>query len=314
LINIFCVTILKNVKKMDILLTGGTGFIGTELRPILLQHGHSLTIVTRSPGHHKSEQTNNQQFVSWDEDFIAFMEKADAVMNLAGESIFDQRWTDEVKKRIYSSRIDNTKKLVDAIKKADQPPEVMISASAEGYYGSRGTKRLTEDQPPGDDFLASVCVDWENAAKPVREAGVRLAIPRFGIVLEKGGGALKQMLPPFKLFVGGPIGRGTQFVPWIHRRDLCRGLLFPLTDENFEGIYNFNAPNPVRMEEFARAVGDALNRPSIFRVPEFMLHLVLGEAATPILASLRTQPARLHQAGFDFQFNYVKEALNNILK
>ncbi len=299
---------------MNILLTGGTGFIGRELRPMLLQQGHYLTVVTRSPAHHESEQKRSQQFVSWDEDFVALMEKADAVINLAGESIFGQRWNEEVKNRIYSSRIDNTQKLVHAIKKAERSPGVMISASAEGYYGNRGTKWLTEEQPPGDDFLARVCVDWEDAAIPAREAGVRLAIPRFGIVLEKGGGALKQMLPPFKFFVGGPIGRGTQFVPWIHRHDLCRGLLFLLKGEDFEGVYNLNAPNPVTMEAFAQAVGDELNRPSIFRVPEFVLNLVLGEAATPILESLRARPDRLHQAGFEFQFNNVREALSNILK
>jgi uncharacterized protein (TIGR01777 family) len=298
---------------MNILLTGGTGFIGAELRSLLLQQRHDLTVVTRSPAHYESIQTKNQQFVSWNQDFAALMEKTDAVINLAGESIFGQRWTDKVKKRIYSSRIDNTKKLADAIKKAEQPPEVMISASAEGYYGSRGAKWLTEEQPPGDDFLARVCIDWEDTAKPIRQAGVRLAVPRFGIVLEKGGGALKQMLPPFRFFVGGPIGRGTQFVPWIHRRDLCRGLLFPLKNENIEGIYNLNAPNPVVMEEFAQAVGNTLNRPSIFRVPEWVLRLVLGEAATPILASLRAQPDRLHQAGFKFQFNYVRQALSDVL-
>ncbi len=299
---------------MNILLTGGTGFIGAELRPILLQQGHSLTVVTRSPTRYENEQERNQQFIYWDADFVVLMEKADAVINLAGESIFGQRWSDEVKKRIYSSRIDNTKKLVDAIKKAEQPPEVMISASAEGYYGNRGTKWLTEEHPPGDDFLARVCVDWEGAAKSVQEAGVRLAIFRFGIVLEKGGGALKQMLPTFRFFVGGPVGRGTQFVPWIHRRDLCRGLLFPLNNKNFEGIYNLNAPNPVTMNNLAQTLADELNRPSIFRVPESVLKLVLGEAATPILESLRARPDRLHQAGFEFQFNDVRKALNNILK
>lgn len=298
---------------MNILITGGTGFVGTELCPMLLREGHYLTIVTRSPKKHKNEQAKNQQFISWDSELVSAMNEAEAVINLAGENIFGQRWTDEVKKRIYSSRIDNTKKLVEAIKQADMPPEVMVSASAAGYYGGRGTDVLDEQEPPGDGFLARVCVDWEAAAQPVQDAGVRLAIPRLGIVLEKGGGALQKMLPPFKLFAGGPIGRGTQFVPWVHRHDLCRGLLFPITNTDFEGAYNLNAPNPVTMETLAEALGEALNRPSVFRVPEVALNLVMGEAAKPILESLRLTPANLQEAGFEFRFPYIREALSNIL-
>lgn len=298
---------------MNILITGGTGFVGSELCPMLLQEGHFLTIITRSPKRHTGEQAKNQQFISWDADLTEAMEKADAVINLAGENIFGQRWTDEVKKRIYSSRIDNTEKLVSAIKEAGNPPDVMISASAAGYYGGRGTDVLDEKEPAGDGFLAKVCMDWEAAARPVEEAGVRLAIPRIGIVLEKGGGALQKMLPPFKFFVGGPIGRGTQFLPWIHRHDLCRGLMMPLENDAFEGVYNLNAPNPVTMEELANAIGDVLNRPSAFRVPEFVLGIVLGEAAKPILESLRLRPAHLQQADFEFKFTRVREALSEIL-
>jgi uncharacterized protein (TIGR01777 family) len=298
---------------MNILITGGTGFVGSELCPMLLRQGHYLTIITRSPEKYKEEEAKNQQFLSWDSDFVDAMEQADAVINLVGENIFSQRWTEEVKKSIYTSRIDNTKKLVEAIHKAENPPEVMVSASAAGYYGGRGTDILTEDEPPGKDFLAQVCVDWEKAAKPVQESGVRLANPRIGIVLEKGGGALQKMLPPFRFFVGGPVGRGTQFVPWIHRHDLCRGLIFPLENDGFEGPYNLNAPNPITMEEFAHAMGDVLNRPSLFRVPEFVLDIVLGEAADPILDSLRLKAEKLQQAEFQFQFSHVREALSEIL-
>ncbi len=298
---------------MNILITGGTGFIGAELCPMLLREGHYITVITRSPKEHQNEEAKNQQFISWDSDLVVAMEQADAVINLVGENIFSQRWTEEVKKSIYTSRIGNTKKLVEAIKEAENSPGVMISASAAGYYGGRGTGILTEDEPEGKDFLAQVCVDWEKAAKPVHEAGVRLAIPRIGIVLEKGGGALQKMLPPFRFFVGGPIGRGTQFVPWIHRHDLCRGLIFPLENEELEGPYNLNAPNPVTMEELAKALGDVLNRPSIFRVPEFVLDIVLGEAADPILESLRLKPEQLQKTEFQFQFPHVREALSEIL-
>lgn len=298
---------------MNILITGGTGFIGSELCSMLLQEGHYLTIITRDPKKHANEEAKNQQFVSWDSDLVAAMNKTDAVINLAGESIFGQRWTAQVKKRIYASRIDNTKKLVEAIGQANTPPEVMVSASAAGYYGNRGTDVLDEKEPPGNDFLAKVCVDWEKAAQPVKESGVRLAIPRIGIALEEGGGALQKMLPAFKLFAGGAIGRGTQFVPWIHRHDLCRGLLFLISNESTEGPYNLNAPNPVTMQKWADALGEVLNRPSVFRVPEIALNVVMGEAAKPILESLRLTPARIEQAGFTFRFPHIREALSNIL-
>jgi uncharacterized protein (TIGR01777 family) len=298
---------------MHILITGGTGFIGSELRPMLLQQGHYLNIITRSPQQYRSERANNQQFTSWDDDLIAAMDTADAVINLAGEPIFGQRWTAEVKRRMYSSRVRSTKKLVKAIKGAERPPEVMISASAVGYYGSRGEVTLSEEEPSGNDFLAEICANWEYAARSVSGTRIRLAIPRFGIALETGGGALKYMLPPFRFFLGGSIGQGTQYFPWIHRHDLCRGLAFALENENFEGPFNLNAPNPVTMNEFASAVGDVMNRPAVFRVHEYLVEMVLGEAAGPILASLRAQPRRLKEAGFEFEFEDVREALSEIL-
>lgn len=298
---------------MNVLITGGTGFIGSELCSMLLQEGHYLTIVTRDPDKHKAEKANNQQFIAWDADLVSAMDNADAVINLAGENIFSPRWTEQVKKRIYNSRVEGTRKLVGAIKQAQSPPGVMISGSAAGYYGNRGADVLDENEPPGDDFMAHVCMDWEAAARPVREAGVRLAISRTGVALERGGGALQKMLPVFKLYAGGPIGRGTQFVPWIHRYDVCRGLIFALKNDNFEGPFNLNAPHPVTMETFADAMADALNRPSVLRVPETALKLVMGEAARPILDSLRLEPVRLLNAGFEFRYPSIRDALSQIL-
>lgn len=297
---------------MNILVTGGTGFIGSELCPMLLREGHYLNIVTRHPQKHKDEKAKNQKFISWNTPMTEVMEWADAVINLAGEPIFGRRWNEQVKKRIYHSRVDNTKKLVDAVKEADYPPRVMISGSAAGYYGAAGVHVLTEEEPAGDDFLANVCVVWEKAAAPVQDAGVRLAVPRLGIVLEKGGGMLQQMLPLFKLFLGGPIGRGTQFVPWIHRSDLCRAFLYLLKNEQLEGAFNVNAPNPVIMKELADAIGDVMNRPAALRIPEFVLKNVLGEAAAPALASLRMKPEYLLENGFKFRFNYIRGALSDI--
>lgn len=298
---------------MNILITGGTGFIGSYLRTLLLQEGHFLTIVSRSPNQYEKETAKNQQFVSWNDDLVSEMDKADAVINLAGSSIFGKRWTGEVKKRIYSSRIESTNELVEAIKNCSMPPEVMISASGADYYEPAGDEVLDESAPAGDSFLSKVCNDWEEAAKPVTDHGVRLVNPRIGVVLEQDGGALQQMLLPFKLFVGGAIGSGRQYFPWIHMLDLCRGVMYPLKNQELTGPYNLNAPNPVTMNEFADELGNQLHRPSLFRVPEFVLNIVLGEAANPVITSKRMQPKKLQQSGFEFKFGHLRQALGDIL-
>ncbi|MCW9708588.1 TIGR01777 family oxidoreductase [Fodinibius salsisoli] len=298
---------------MKIFISGGTGFIGSYLRMMLLQQGHLLTLVTRDPGKYASETAQNQEFVSWDDDLVNAIEQADAVINLAGSSIFGQRWTEEVKQRIYESRIESTRHIVEAIKAASEPPSVLVSASAAGYYGDRGDDVLDESEEPGNDFLANVCVDWEKEAQKVTEDAVRLAIPRIGIVLQRDGGAMEQMLPAFKCFVGGPVGSGKQYFPWIHMHDLCRGILFAIQEEQMEGPFNLNAPNPVTMGAFANELGSQLHRPSFMKVPEFALKLVLGDAAAPITNSLRLQPKKLQQHGFEFQYPHLVSAFGDIL-
>lgn len=298
---------------MEILITGGTGFIGSYLRTQLLRDGHLLTILSRNPEKYENEEAQNQRFISWDGNLIAEMDNADVVINLAGSSIFGQRWTDEVKEKIYSSRIECTETIIEAIEKANNRPSVLVSASGADYYGDSGDKVLDESAEPGDSFLSKVCIDWEKAAQPVTDLGVRLVIPRIAVVLEKDGGALQQMLPPFKFFVGGPLGDGGQYFPWIHMYDLCRSIIFAIEKEDFEGAYNCNAPNPVTMREFASQLATELRRPSIFKVPEFAIKLVLGEAANPVLSSKRMQPQKLQQHGFKFKFEYVREALGDIL-
>jgi hypothetical protein len=217
---------------MNILITGGTGFVGDELRIMLLKEGHNLVIVTRSPKKYEDENAQNQRFISWEDDLVSEMEEMDAVINLAGESIFGQRWTEEVKKRIMGSRIRTTERLVEAMEKAKNRPEVFVSASASGFYGERGNEVLTEDEPSSDDFLARVCVQWEKASHKAEVLGVRVANPRIGIVLEKEGGALEKMVPAFQYFVGGPIGNGEQYMSWVHRTDLCKAIIFPLHNES----------------------------------------------------------------------------------
>lgn len=296
-----------------ILITGGTGFIGQELRTLLLQEGHYITVITRSPKKYADEAAKNQRFISWDDDLVSEMNEVDVVIHLAGEGVFNQRWTEEVKQSIYDSRIDSTKKLVEAIGLANKKPELLISASASGYYGNKADKVLDETTPVAEDFLAEVCKDWEAESQKATEFGVRVANPRIGIVLEKNGGALEKMIPPFQFFVGGPVGDGKQYMSWIHRMDLCNAIIAPLTNPEISGAYNVCAPNPVTMNEFSDTLGSVMNRPSVFRVPGFVLELAFGEGAKPIMDSIRMQPKVLQEQGFEFQFEELEEALADIL-
>ncbi|MEO9884831.1 MAG: TIGR01777 family oxidoreductase [Balneola sp.] len=297
---------------MNILITGGTGFIGQELRETFLKEGHNLVIVTRSPKKYEDEAASNQRFISWEDDLIVEMEHCDVVINLAGENIFGQRWNEEVKKRIYESRINATRSLVSAMEKAENRPSVFISASASGIYGDQGDKILTEDAKPADDFLAEVCVNWEAESQKAAEFGVRVVNPRIGIVFEEGGGALEKMIPPFKFFVGGPIGDGKQYMSWIHRTDLVKTLIFPIEIEELTGAYNVCSPNPATMNEVSETLGEVMNRPSFFRVPKFALDIAFGEAAQPITGSIRMQPKKLQIYDFEFRFEELEEALADI--
>jgi len=295
----------------NILISGGTGFIGSALVEELLKQGHFIRVITRNTDKY-SDSAKNLTYIGWDDDLAKQATWADVVVNLAGESIFGKRWTEEVKKRLRQSRIEVTRNLVDAMRNAQTAPDVFISASAIGYYGDTGDKPVDEKDEPGNDFLAQVCVDWEKEAQKSESIGIRTVIPRLGIVLEKGGGALETMLPAFKLFVGGPVGSGEQYVPWIHLTDVIQALTASITTEKMGGIYNFCAPNPVTMNTFADAVATALNRPSLFKVPSFVLKTALGEAATPILASIRAEPQRLLDAGYKFDFDDIYLAMADI--
>ncbi|MGM0589903.1 MAG: TIGR01777 family oxidoreductase [Bacteroidota bacterium] len=301
---------------MNILITGGTGFIGTYLSDYLLKQGYYLRIVSRHPDEHKKEAAKNYSFVGWDDQLAESMAWADVVINLAGANFFDQRWTDEIKTRIYDSRIESTKKLVEAMREtsSEHRPELFISGSAVGYYGNTpGGEVADEAYPSGEDFLAQVCVDWEHASKPAQALGVRVVNPRIGIALEEDGGALSEMLLPFKLFVGGAIGDGTQYMPWIHMHDLVRGLWFPVEAETMNGPYNLCAPNPVTMNELADALGAALHRPSWLKVPTFALRIAWGEVSDFLTASLNVVPQKLLEHGFDFHFLDVEDAVTEIV-
>lgn len=298
---------------MVVLITGGTGFVGTYLTDYLISKGHKVRILTRNPGKYQALQSENRLYIRIRDDLKPEIEKSDVVINLAGENLFDQRWTDTVKKKIMQSRVGITGSLARGIQEADKKPVVMISASGSDYYGDQGDEIITEESPPGSGFLTEVCLAWENAAKPVVDEGVRLAIPRLGIVLEKDGGALEKMLTPFRLFAGGPLGDGRQYLPWIHMQDVVRCIEFVIENDRAEGAFNLSSPDPVTMSRFASAVGSALGRPSWIPVPGFALNLVLGEASNAILASHRIIPEKLQEWGFTFEYPGIEPALENIL-
>ncbi len=297
----------------QILITGGTGFVGSYLCEELMRQGHFLTILTRSPQKYTEENSKNQKFVGWETPLTPLMENTDIVINLAGENLFGKRWTESVKKRLYNSRIDITRKLADAMKECSNPPDVFISASGINYYAESGDEIITEESESGDDFLAKICIDWEREALKAEQAGVRVAIPRIAVVLEYDGGMVEKMRLPFALFAGGPLGNGKQYVSWIHMADLCRAIIYPIDNPTISGPYNAAAPDPITMNALANAMGKVMNRPSFFRVPEFALKLVLGEAAQPVLSSLRVKPKVLLSEGFEFEFTDLEIALADIL-
>lgn len=300
------------MESKKIFITGGTGFVGEYLREELLKEGHYLTIVTRYPEKYKSEEAKNQKFIAWNE-VSSVLENTDVVINLVGENLFGQRWTEKVKKKIYSSRIESTRKLVDAMRASANKPELFISTSGSDYYKDQGAEVVDESGEPGDNFLASVCVDWEKEAQLASELGVRVAIARLGIVLEKNGGVIEKMKLPFSLFAGGPIGSGEQYLSWIHMHDLCRIILFTIKNKSIKGPFNVCSPEPVTMNQFAKSMGNVMHRPSFLKVPEFALKTILGEAAQPVIASHRLQPKVLQVNGFEFEFEDIEIALADIL-
>ncbi len=299
---------------MKIVVTGATGMIGTVLTERLSNSHHSLVLLSRRPP--AENHAAKRQWLAWQPGVSGEWERAidgaDAVINLAGEPIAGKRWTAKQKEILSSSRIDGTKALVHAIAKAKVKPKLLISSSAVGYYGPHGDEALNEDSKPGDDFLARLCVDWEAEAHKAEAFGVRVCLLRTGIVLAKGEGALKKMVPPFKMFTGGPLGSGRQWMPWIHLEDEVGLIQFLVENESARGAFNGTAPNPVTMGEFAKTLGAALNRPSWARVPPSVLALVVGEMAEMLLNGQRAIPEAAIKLGFKFKYPNLKLALESL--
>lgn len=295
---------------MLVAITGASGFIGPRLIGWLQSAGWQVRALgRRDPG------ITGVEFARWDaagEPSPEALRGVDAVINLAGEPVA-QRWNAEVKRRIKDSRVVGTRNLVNAIAKLNPRPSVLINASAIGYYGDRGDEILGEAAAPGKDFLASVCVEWEREARRAEELGVRVVLPRIGIVLGMEGGALRQMVPLFKMGVGGPVGSGKQWVSWIHIDDIVGLIAFALKDSHVMGALNATAPEQVRNIHFAHTLGAALGRPSLVPTPGLAIKVMYGELAQVVLASQRVVPEMTLRAGYRFQHPELKEALRQIL-
>ncbi|MBX9975599.1 TIGR01777 family oxidoreductase [Cytobacillus firmus] len=299
---------------MRIAIAGGTGFVGNALVKKLLEKKHEIFILTRNIS--DKQHSKNLNYVQWlndDDSPEDVLESIDVFINLAGESINSGRWTEERKKRILNSRITATKEVLRIISRLEEKPYTLINASAVGYYGTSQIETFTEaSRKSGTDFLAETVRRWEEEASKAEEFEVRAVFCRFGIILEKNDGALPRMALPYKIFAGGTVGTGSQWVSWIHLDDAVNGILFCIDQEQLQGPVNFTSPYPVTMKEFGQILGEVLNRPHWMPAPGFALKIALGEMSTLVLEGQKVLPEKLQSFGFDFLYPDLKAALGDI--
>ena len=303
---------------MNIVVSGGTGFIGRVLSHSLVHDGHRVTVLSRNPREAVPVLGPDIRIETWDAQMPGTWERvldeADAVVNLAGNSIADARWTPERKRALVESRVETTRLLVQALTRVATRPRTLINASAIGFYGPRDAMPIDESTPAGSGFLADLCVAWEREAVMAEPLGMRVVRLRIGMVLEKDGGALPRMLPPFRAFLGGPISPGHQWISWIHRQDLIDLIQWILTHPSISGPVNAVAPSAVTMREFCHVLGQVLHRPSWLPVPELALRVALGELGTLLTTGQRVEPRVALRSGYTFHFPTLKPALQAILR
>jgi hypothetical protein len=301
---------------MKIVIAGGTGFIGRHVSRLLIHEGHSVTLLSRHTPDDKHLVNIHVRHIQWDGcsqgAWAQECDGADVVLNLSGAPIADSRWTEKRKQELIDSRVQSTKTLVQAISSWRNKPHTFITASGIGLYGDRGGEVVNESSTPGKGFLPQLCQSWEGAAMEGEALGLRVIPIRIGMVLGPDGGALSKMTLPFRMFLGGPILPGTQFVSWIHREDLARLILFLMTHSSIRGPVNAVAPETVTMKEFCTTLGKAMNRPSWFPVPEFVLRMTLGELATMLTTGQRVHSLKALEAGFSYSYSTLQAALDSL--
>ena len=306
-----------------IIITGATGVIGTELVLKLIERGEKVVILSRSPESASRKIPDAAGYVKWDPymesgEWTGYISGAKAVIHLAGKPLLESRWNEAHKEECYNSRILGTRHIVSAITGASEKPQVFISASAIGYYGSfdncSDTPDIVESGPKGRDFLAKICIDWEKEALEAEETGVRLVLLRTGIVLSTKGGMLQKMLAPFNFFLGGPIGSGLQCISWIHVDDEIACILAALDNPSYHGPVNAVSPEPVSMKDFAVCLGEVLGRPSLLPVPKLAVQLLMGEGGEYAVKGQKVKPGFLQDQNFSFKYSHLVEALSDLVK
>lgn len=303
---------------MRVILTGGTGFLGRSLGADLARDGHEVIVLSRNPDKYQPTLPPGMHAVLWDgksaQGWGNLADGAGAIINLAGDNLSSGRWTSEKKKRIVNSRVDAGKAVVEAVGMAKTKPGVVVQSSAVGIYGPRRADEVTETDPQGTDFLAEVCKAWEAATAGVEQLGVRRVITRTGLPLSKDGGVLPLMALPYRLFVGGPVGDGRQYVPWIHIVDEVGAVRFLIDNQDASGPYNLSAPHPLTNRQFGKVLARVLRRPAFFPVPAVFIKLLFGEMSIIILKGQREIPKRLLESGYPFRFSEAESALQDIYK
>lgn len=300
----------------NVLVTGGTGFIGSRVCAALHEQGDTVHVLSRSPERAETKVKSARAFYGWNPETEKLPPEATngmvSVVHLAGETIAG-RWNEEKKRRIRDSRILSTQNLVSSLAAGDTKPDVLVCASAIGYYGDSGDEHFTEVSPPGNDFLAKTCQEWETEAQKAIDLGIRVVTVRIGLVLGLGGGLLGQVLPPFKMGVGGILGNGRQWMSWIHVDDVVGIILHALENNEIRGALNATAPTPVRNTEFTKTLGTVLRRPTLFPIPTFGLKLMMGEFADFIVLSQNVLPEKTEVSGYEFQHRTLESALRDLL-